>query len=187
MGVQPGDRVAGLEDNNLGAADFLVGCAVAGAVRVPLYPRNSRAAHQYMLEHTRCKVVLAHGTYADSVRGLERETADLDHVVIRDADYEEWLAGHDDTDPDVAISEDDWYIIRHSGGTTGRAKGVAYTHHDWLVVCRNWLYPVERLTSSRAKSLISWSSTGSATCSRCQRLSTLSPMTRPRRVGTGPT
>jgi acyl-CoA synthetase (AMP-forming)/AMP-acid ligase II len=150
MGVQPGDRVAGLEDNNLGAADFLVGCAVAGAVRVPLYPRNSRTAHQYMVEHTQCKVVLADGTYADSVTGLEREIADLDHVVIRDADYEEWLAGHDDTDPDVAISEDDWYIIRHSGGTTGRAKGVGYTHHDWLVVCRNWLYPVERLTSASA-------------------------------------
>ena len=36
LGVKPGDRVAGLEDNNLGAADFLIGCAVAGAVRVPL-------------------------------------------------------------------------------------------------------------------------------------------------------
>ena len=150
LGVKPGDRVAGLEDNNLGAADFLIGCAVAGAVRVPLYPRNSRTAHQHMIEHTQCKVVLADDTYADSVTGLERQTAYLDHLVVRDAGYEEWLAGHDDTDPRVSISADDWYVIRHSAGTTGRPKGVAYTHHDWLVVCRNWLYPVARLTSTSA-------------------------------------
>ena len=150
LGVKPGDRVAGLEDNNLGAADFLIGCAVAGAVRVPLYPRNSRTAHQHMIEHTQCKVVLADDAYADSVTGLERQTAYLDHLVVRDAGYEEWLAGHDDTDPRVSISADDWYVIRHSAGTTGRPKGVAYTHHDWLVVCRNWLYPVARLTSTSA-------------------------------------
>lgn len=41
MGVKPGDRVDGLEDNVVGAADFLIGCAAAGAVRVPLYPRDS--------------------------------------------------------------------------------------------------------------------------------------------------
>jgi acyl-CoA synthetase (AMP-forming)/AMP-acid ligase II len=69
MGVEPGDRVAGLEDNNLGAPDFLIGCAVAGSVRVPLYPRNSRTAHQHMIEHTGCKAVLADDTSADSVTG----------------------------------------------------------------------------------------------------------------------
>ena len=150
LGVEPGDRVAGLEDNNLGAADFLVGCAVAGAVRVPLYPRNSREAHQHMIDHTQCKVVVADSSYADSVKGLESETPDLHHVVVRDSGYEAWLAKHDDTDPDVAVTGDDWYVIRHSGGTTGRAKGVGYTHHDWLVVCRNWMYPMERLTTTSA-------------------------------------
>ena len=54
MGVKPGDRVAGLEDNNLAAADFFIGCAIAGAVRVPLYPRNSPEAHAHMVEHTDC-------------------------------------------------------------------------------------------------------------------------------------
>jgi len=47
LGVQPGDRVAGLEDNNLGAADLFIGAAIAGAVRVPLYARNSPEAHAH--------------------------------------------------------------------------------------------------------------------------------------------
>src|SRR5207237_2487738 len=52
LGIHQGDRVAGVQDNNLGAADFVIGCAIAGVVRVPLYPRNSREAHASMLEGT---------------------------------------------------------------------------------------------------------------------------------------
>lgn len=150
LGVEPGDRVAGLEDNNLGAADFFIGCALAGAVRVPLYPRNSREAHEHMLDHTQCKVVLSDAAYAESVLGLDNEIADLDHVVVRDEGYEGWVAAQNATDPDVPVEGDDWYVIRHSGGTTGKSKGVGYTNHDWLVVCRNWIYPMERLTASSA-------------------------------------
>ena len=138
-GLRPGTRVGGLEDNNVAAADFFVGCAIAGAVRVPLYPRNSPDAHAYMVEHTDCALVIADETYADSVAGIAVPT------MIRDANYEDWLASFPADDPDVAIDEDDWYVIRHSGGTTGRPKGVGYTHKDWLLVCRNWVYPLARL------------------------------------------
>ena len=69
MGVRPGDRVAGLEDNNLAAADFFIGCAIAGAVRVPLYPRNSTEAHGHMVEHTECKVLMADAVYAGAEIG----------------------------------------------------------------------------------------------------------------------
>lgn len=138
MGVQPGDRVAGLEDNNLGCVDLYLGAAIAGAVRVPLYPRNSGRAHQDMLEGTQCKVLLVDEVYAAEVRGLEGAVDSLDHVVVRDASYDDWLAGQDDTDPLVEVDEDAWSVIRHSGGTTGKPKGVAYTSKDWVLNCRNW-------------------------------------------------
>ena len=140
-GVRPGDRVAGLEDNNLAAADFFIGCAIAGAVRVPLYPRNSPEAHDHMVGHTDCKLVMTDVTYAASLTDLRVP------VVVRDSGYEAWLAAQPSRDPDVGIAEDDWYVIRHSGGTTGRPKGVGYTHKDWLLVCRNWMYPIARLHS----------------------------------------
>ncbi|HEY7009626.1 MAG TPA: AMP-binding protein, partial [Jatrophihabitantaceae bacterium] len=38
-----------------------------------------------------------------------------------------------------------WFIIRHSAGTTGTPKGVAYTQHDWVLNCRNWAYSLERM------------------------------------------
>jgi acyl-CoA synthetase (AMP-forming)/AMP-acid ligase II len=146
VGVEPGDRVAGLQDNNLEAVDFVIGCAVAGAVRVPLYPRNSREAHRDMMSGTQCRVLLTDEGYAPTVSGLERDVESLEHVLVRDGDYEAWLSAQDAADPDVAIDDDDWYVIRHSSGTTGRPKGVGYTQHDWLVNCRNWVYPLPRLT-----------------------------------------
>jgi acyl-CoA synthetase (AMP-forming)/AMP-acid ligase II len=145
LGVRPGDRVGGLEDNNLAAADFFIGCAIAGVCRVPLYPRNAPEAHAHMLEHTGSTLVMADAAHAAGVEGLDRVLPDLAHVLVRDDGYEGWLAAQSPEDPDVDITEDDWYVIRHSGGTTGRAKGVAYTHRDWLLVCRNWVYPVARL------------------------------------------
>ncbi len=99
MGVRPGDRVAGLEDNVLGCADLYLGCAISGAVRVPLYPRNSREAHGHMLSGTGCVVVVADEGHAAGVLGLEAEIGTLAHVFVRDVGYEAWLAAQDPIDP----------------------------------------------------------------------------------------
>lgn len=145
LGVRPGDRVGGLEDNNLGAADLFLGAAIAGAVRVPLYARNSAESHAHMVGQTGTSVVLTDQAYADSVVDLPTTVASLRHVVVRDEGYEKWLAGQSDTDPEVPVGPDDWYVIRHSAGTTGKPKGIGYTQHDWLVNCRNWFYRLPNL------------------------------------------
>lgn len=146
LGLEPQDRVGVLEDNSIEAADFYLGSAIANLVRVPLYPRNGREAHEHMLGHTGCRALVVSANHADEVTGLRESLPDLEHVIVRGAGYEDWLAGHPDSDPDPAIAEDDWYIIRHTGGTTGRSKGVAYTHRSWLAAGRDWFYlypPVE--------------------------------------------
>ena len=146
LGLQPGDRVGVLEDNCLSAADAYLGLTAANLVRVPLYPRNSREAHAHMLGHTGCRAVTTTVPYADTVLGLDAELPDLQHVLVRDDGYEGWLAAQDSTDPDPPVAESDWYIIRHTAGTTGKSKGVAYSHKAWLDAGRNWFYqwpPVE--------------------------------------------
>lgn len=145
LGVEPGDRVAGLEENNLGAADLFLGSAIAGAVRVPLYARNRRLSHGQMIEQTQSKVVVTDHTFIDDVHGLDREIETLDHILDRGDDYEQWLMSQSGEDPMVEVRPNDWYIIRHSAGTTGRPKGVGYTQHDWLVNCRNWYYRLPNL------------------------------------------
>ena len=146
LGLRPGDRVAVLEDNCLSAGDAFLGLGAANLVRVPLYPRNSREGHLHMMGHTGCRALLVTGNHAASVAGMDAALLDLEHVIVRDDGYEGWLASHPATDPDPPVSPDDWYIIRHTAGTTGKSKGVAYTHKAWLDTGRDWFYawpPVE--------------------------------------------
>ncbi len=140
LGLQPQDRIAVLEDNCVEAADFIHACAIANFVRVPLYARNTIEAHEHMMRHTGCKAVLVSERYASDLDGLAGRLPDLDHVILRDSDYEGWLAAQSAVEPAVAIRPDDFYIIRHTGGTTGRAKAVAYSHKSWLAACRDWFY-----------------------------------------------
>src|SRR5688572_30314415 len=57
LGLRPKDRVAVLEDNDIGAADFYLACTIGNFVRVPLYPRNARQSHAQMIGHTGCRIV----------------------------------------------------------------------------------------------------------------------------------
>jgi len=141
LGLKPGDRVGALEDNSTQASDFFLGCGIANLVRVPLYPRNSREAHVHMLAHTGCRALVASNNHAAEIAGIEREVPGLEHVMVRDAGYERWLAAQSPVDPMLTIKPDDIYIIRHTGGTTGRSKGVSYTHKAWLDTGRDWFFP----------------------------------------------
>ena len=146
LGLKPGDRVGVLEDNSIEAADLFGAGAIANVVRVPLYPRNGREAHLHMLGHTNCRALLVAPQHAHEVDGFLDELPDLDHIIVRDDSYEPWLRQQSDDDPNVPVHEDDIYIIRHTGGTTGKSKGVAYTHKAWMAAGRDWFYlfpPVE--------------------------------------------
>ncbi|MDP6708086.1 MAG: AMP-binding protein [Alphaproteobacteria bacterium] len=146
LGLRPGDRVGVLEDNSIEAADIFSGAIAANVVRVPLYPRNGREAHLHMLGHTNCRFLFVAENYAHEVEGMVGELPDLERIIVRDGGYEDWLAGFPATDPDVAVDESDYFIIRHTGGTTGQSKAVAISHRSWLATGRDWFYgaaPVE--------------------------------------------
>ena len=150
LGLRPGDRIGVLEDNSIGAQDFFAGAAAGGFVRVPLYARNSPESHLHMLDHTGCRAVVVAEHYASEIEDLRDRLPNLDYVVVRDNDYEPWLASFPDTDPDVTIAPDDWYIIRHTGGTTGKPKGVAYSHRSWLAAGRDWFYNFPPMTAGES-------------------------------------
>jgi acyl-CoA synthetase (AMP-forming)/AMP-acid ligase II len=138
-GLLPGDRVAVLEDNSIEAADFYLGSAAANLVRVPLYRRNSATSHRDMIVGTQCKAIVLSEEFAAELTDVIAEVPGLT-VIVRDANYETWLASYPDTDPDPHIDLHDTFIIRHSAGTTGKPKGIAYTHRAWMSTTRDWFY-----------------------------------------------
>jgi acyl-CoA synthetase (AMP-forming)/AMP-acid ligase II len=146
LGLKAGDRVAVLEDNCIEASDFFLAMAAANLVRVPLYKRNSREAHAQMIRQTGCRAVVVAQEYVDELSGIKAAAPDVAHIVVRGAEYEDWLSGYSNADPDPTISSDDYYVIRHSGGTTGRPKGMAFSHRAWMDTERDWTYrlpPIE--------------------------------------------
>lgn len=146
LGLKAQDRVAVLEDNTLESSDFFLGAMIANLVRVPLYPRNARESHIHMLDHTGCRAVVVAEKYAGEILSIRSELPALEHVLVRDDGYESWLADQSPVDPDPPVAAEDIFIIRHTGGTTGKSKGVAYTHQAWLAAARDWFYlypPVE--------------------------------------------
>ena len=145
LGLLPGDRVGVLEDNSIEAADFYLAATIAGLIRVPLYARNARASHEYMLDHTGCVALLVAANHAAEVHRIRAAVPRLKHVIVRDAGYEDWVAAYPDSEPGVPISAEDWLLVRHTGGTTGRPKGVAYTHQSWIASFRDWFYRMPAL------------------------------------------
>ncbi|MCH1554951.1 MAG: acyl--CoA ligase, partial [Pseudomonadales bacterium] len=140
LGLRPGDRVGVLEDNALESQDFFLGSAIAGLVRVPLYARNTPESHSHMLGHTGCRGVVVSAHYAAELQSIVPDLPELQAVLVRDDDYEARLAASSLQDPDIPIRPEDWCIIRHTGGTTGKSKGVAYSHRSWLAAGRDWFY-----------------------------------------------
>jgi acyl-CoA synthetase (AMP-forming)/AMP-acid ligase II len=138
-GLRPGDRVAVLEDNCIESSDFFLGVAAGGFVRVPLYRRNSRASHAHMLRNTGCRGLVVAAAYEHEVEGLADDIDGLDVVIVRDAGYDAWLAGFPAVDPDPAIDLDDLHLIRHSAGTTGKPKGIPFSHRSWMATERDWM------------------------------------------------
>ncbi len=140
MGLKPGDRVAVLEDNCIESSDIFQAAAIANLVRVPLYARDTGEAHIHMAGHTGCRLIIASETYRAEAEAAAAALPDVEHVLVRDGHYEAWLADQDPHDPRIPIDENDLYAIRHTGGTTGKPNGIAYSHKAWISVCRDWFY-----------------------------------------------
>lgn len=140
LGLKPQDRVGVLEDNRLESSDIFLGAGIANLVRVPLYPRNAPDSHVHMMGHTNCRALVVDEKYLHEITPIRAQLPELEHVLVRGAGYEAWLTAQSAVDPDLPIDATDNYIIRHTGGTTGRPKGVAYSHRAWLAAGRDWFY-----------------------------------------------
>jgi acyl-CoA synthetase (AMP-forming)/AMP-acid ligase II len=140
IGLEPGDRVGVLEGNTIEASDFLVGTTIGGFVRVPLYAGSSPDTHRQMLAGTSCRAVVVDARWAEHVPSLAAVVGGPGRVLVRDAGYDAWLAAFPAEDPAPRLGDDDLYVIRHTGGTTGAPKAVAYSNRTWLASCRDWFY-----------------------------------------------
>lgn len=140
LGAKPGDRIAVLERNGLRSSDIYLGCCIGNFVRVPLFWRDSREAHEYMVTNSEATVLVADAEVADVAMQLLCDVEGLRAAVLRDDSYEATLEGASSEERIVPIGLDDLHLLRYSAGTTGRPKGVGHTNRTWMSTLRDWTY-----------------------------------------------
>jgi len=139
VGVVPGDRVAFLMPNTPPLLEAHFGVPLAGGILVAINTRLSAPEVAYILGHAGAKVLVVDTELA---AGLAPHLADLPAlatiVSVEDVpggtrlpgpDYEAFLAeGSPDPLDWPLTDEDETIAIDYTSGTTGRPKGVMYTH-----------------------------------------------------------
>jgi long-chain acyl-CoA synthetase len=150
LGVRPGDRVAvvGLNSTRYLTVDVAVG--LVGAVGVPLHPTSPPAELDEVLAASGARLLLV-GAPAVLAR-LGELRARLPVVSFCPGPAPAGVLAWDDflgsgaADPGPAtapVGPDDLATIRYTSGTTGRPKGVAFTHRQlrWLAETMAGLLP----------------------------------------------
>src|SRR5262245_62160044 len=81
LGVEPGDRVAVLADNQLETLEQAVGIAIGGFVRAAMYTMNTASTHTYMLNLVGATAIIVQGKYASDIASIRDQVPSLKHVV----------------------------------------------------------------------------------------------------------
>jgi len=155
-GVQRGDRIVLMMPNVPDFAILYFAVIRAGAIVVPINPRFSQDEVAYILDDCQAKGLFVHEAVFPAVTRLAESNGRL-FVKTGPADgawesLDDWKNA---PTPDIpafdhwSLSEDDEVDILYTSGTTGRPKGVRFTHRNLLTVSSMIAVEFECNTDSR--------------------------------------
>lgn len=129
LGVGAGDRVAALMPNVPAMLELHYSVPGSGAVLVPLNTRLSEAEYEYILRNSGARWLVATEEFAEVASAVISRLGGKCQLLLVGAGspYEEMATAANRLDLGV---EDEFSLmsINYTSGTTGRPKGVMYTH-----------------------------------------------------------
>jgi acyl-CoA synthetase (AMP-forming)/AMP-acid ligase II len=134
-GIQPGDRVATFSWNHQSHLETYFGVPMAGAVLHTLNLRLHPADLGYIVEHADDAAIVLDASLADAFAQFRDRIPRATVIVVGGSlpgavDYETFIAGASpDEYQDRVTDEHSAAAMCYTSGTTGRPKGVVYSHY----------------------------------------------------------
>jgi len=140
LGVGVGDIVALLQYNRVEVLEVLFAVNRIGAAFLPLNYRLAPAEWQYILQHSRAKVLVTEGEFVNSIDGIASSLPDLLVRVLVGLDaatpwqslevlMKERLGRHV---PVADVPGEHLQRLMYTSGTTSRPKGVRISHRNLM-------------------------------------------------------
>jgi long-chain acyl-CoA synthetase len=136
-GIGPQDRVAYIDKNGVEFFEVLFGLAKVNAVNVTVNWRLSPQEMAHIINDSEAKLLFVGEEFFEHLQAMREKLISVKRVIVvggvavgADEAYDEWLAPHSATDPEVSAESDDVALQLYTSGTTGDPKGVMLTNSN---------------------------------------------------------
>jgi acyl-CoA synthetase (AMP-forming)/AMP-acid ligase II len=129
LGVQAQDRVAFVDKNGAAFFEFFFGCALCGAVPVPISWRLTPLEMQATLTDSEAAIIFVGGEFSAHCAPMESATDRARTLISLSGhpgwlDFGAWVGAQASSDPRIEAADNAVMMQLYTSGTTGLPKGV---------------------------------------------------------------
>ena len=149
LGVQPGDRVGLLSDNQPEWGMAYLSIVGHGMTAVPIDRLLKPGEYQRILVDSGARAIIVSDGFIEDVRKIKDSLPNLEHILhLEDTVHQE----QNDVAPDYVADPDDLAVLIYTSGTTGQPKGVMLSHKN---IMTNVVSCTQSISFSRGDNFLS--------------------------------